>query len=156
MDVDTGEIVAATLTTNDLDDASQIGPLLDQMEGPLTSFTGDGAYDQDNVYGAVINRDPDAAVVVPPRATAVPTETAATEPTQRDRHLQSIAGPGWQKMSGYNKRSRVEATIGRYKQVIGDGLRFRQDDRRATEVTVAVHVMNRMLELGRPLSIRIA
>ena len=42
------------------------------------------------------------------------------------------------------------------KQIIGDGLRFRNDERRATEVTVAVHVMNRMLELGRPLSIRIA
>jgi hypothetical protein len=159
MDADTGEIVAATLTTNGVDDASQIGPLLNQVEGPLISFTGDGAYDQDSVFCAVTDRDPDAAVVVPPRATAVPSETADTEPTPRDRHLQCIAEKGrigWQKMSGYNKRSRVEATIGRYKQVIGDGLRFRKDERRATEVTVAVHVMNRMLELGRPLSIRIA
>jgi hypothetical protein len=32
---------------------------------------------------------------------------------------------GWQKVSGDNKRSRVEAAIGRYKQVIGDGLRSR-------------------------------
>jgi Transposase DDE domain len=159
MDADTGEIVAATLTTNDVDDASQTGPLLDQVEGPLISFTGDGAYDQDSVYRTVTDGDPDAVVVVPPRATAVPSETAETEPTQRDRHLQCIAEKGrigWQKMSGYNKRSRVEATIGRYKRVIGDGLRVRNDERRATEVTVAVHVMNRMLELGRPLSIRIA
>jgi hypothetical protein len=159
MDADTGEIVAATLTTNDVDDASQTGPLLDQVEGPLISFTGDAAYDQDSVYRTVTDGDPDAVVVVPPRATAVPSETAETEPTQRDRHLQCIAEKGrigWQKMSGYNKRSRVEATIGRYKRVIGDGLRFRNDERRATEVTVAVHVMNRMLELGRPLSIRIA
>jgi hypothetical protein len=62
---------------------------------------------------------------------------------------------GWQKMSGYNKRSRVEAAIGRYKQVIGDGLRSRKDGRRTTEVGVAVHVLNRMLELGRPISVRI-
>jgi Transposase DDE domain len=158
MDADT-EIVAATLTTNDVDDASQIGPLLDQVEGPLISLIGDGAYDQDSVYGAVTDRDPAAMVVVPPRATAVPSEAAETEPTRRDRHLQCIAEKGrigWQKMSGYNKRSRVEATIGRYKQVIGDALRFRKDERRATEVTVAVHVMNRMLESGRPLSFRIA
>ena len=97
--------------------------------------------------------------MVPPRATAVPSETAATEPTQRDRHLQSIAEKGrlgWQRMSGYNERSRVEASIGRYKQVIGDGLRFRNDERRATEIAVAAYVMNRMLGLGRPLSIRIA
>ena len=86
-------------------------------------------------------------------------ESAETEPTQRDRHLQCVAEKGrigWQKMSGYNKRSRVEATIGRYEQVIGDGLRFRKDECRATGVTIAVHVMNRMLELGRPISVRIA
>ena len=63
---------------------------------------------------------------------------------------------GWQKASGYNKRSRVEAAIGRYKQVIGDGLRFRKDCRRTTEVAVAVWVLNQMLELGRPTSVRIA
>jgi hypothetical protein len=60
MDANTGEIVAATLTANDVDDASQVGPLLDQVEGPVASFTGDGAYDQDHVYRTVINRDPDA------------------------------------------------------------------------------------------------
>ena len=46
--------------------------------------------------------------------------------------------------------------IGRYKRLMGDGLRFHQDGRRATEVAVAVHVLNRMLELGRPISVRIA
>ena len=42
------------------------------------------------------------------------------------------------------------------KQVIGDGLRSRTDQRRATEVDIAVHALNRMLELGRPESVRIA
>jgi hypothetical protein len=83
-------------------------------------------------------------------------ETAHTEPTQRNRHLQLIAEKGrmgWQKASGYNNRARVEGAIG---QVIGDGLRFRKDERRAAEVVVAVHVLNRMLELGRPISVRTA
>jgi hypothetical protein len=118
-----------------------------------------GSYDQDSLYRTVIERDPDAAVIVPPRATAVPSETAETAPTQRDQHLQCIAEKGrigWQKLSGYTRRSRVEAAIGRYKQVIGDGLRFRKDGRRATEFGVAVHVLNRMLDLGRPISVRIA
>jgi hypothetical protein len=51
MDADTGEIVAATLTTNDVDDASQVGRLTDQVEGPVASLTGDGAYDQQLVAG---------------------------------------------------------------------------------------------------------
>src|SRR3954452_1703316 len=44
VDAETHEIVASELTANDVDDASQVGPLLDQVEGPLALFTGDGAY----------------------------------------------------------------------------------------------------------------
>jgi len=40
--------------------------------------------------------------------------------------------------------------------VIGDGLRSHKDERQATEMEVAVHVLNRMIELGRPNSVRIA
>jgi hypothetical protein len=89
----------------------------------------------------------------------VPSETAASAPTQRDRHLQGIAEHGRvgrQKRSGHNTRARAEAAIARWRQVNGDGLRSRRDERRATEVEVAVHALNRMLELGRPISVRIA
>src|SRR5271166_4453762 len=158
VDADTGQIVAMGLTTNDVDDGSQVGPLLDQVAGPVASFTGDGAYDRDDVYSAVIERHPDAAVIVPPRSSAVLTETAATAPTQRDLHLQLIAERGrmgWQKASGYNWRALVEADISRYKRVIGDALRSQSDARQATEVVIAVRALNRMLELGRPESVRI-
>ena len=41
-------------------------------------------------------------------------------------------------------------------QVIGDRLRAHTDERRATEVDVAGHVLNRMLDLGRPNYVRIS
>jgi Transposase DDE domain len=157
-DAATGQIVAATLTTHDVDDGSQVSPLLDQVDGPITSFIGDGAYDQDGVYASVGERHPEAAIIVPPRSTAVPSATAETAPTQRDRHLQLIAEHGrmgWQKASGYTNRARAETAISRYKRVIGDGLRSHTDERRATEMDVAVYVLNRMLELGRPTYVRI-
>ena len=116
VDARTGRIVAATLTSKDLDDASQVGPLLNQVAGAVASFTGDGGYDQDRVYGRVAERHPDAAVVVPPRANAVPSDTAKTAPTQRDGHVQHIAEHGrmaWQNASGYNECARVEATLNR-------------------------------------------
>ena len=159
MDAGTGQIVAATLTRKEVDDGSQVGPLLDQVAGEVASFTADGAYDQDSVSATVAERHPAAAIIVPPRSTAVPSDTAETAPTQRDCHLQFIAKHGraaWQKVSGYTKRARAEASIGRFKQVIGDGLRSRTDQRRATEVDVAVLVLNRMLDLGRPISVRVA
>lgn len=56
----------------------------------------------------------------------------------------------WQKASGCTRRALAEAAIGRWKQVIGDGLRAPTDERRATEVEVAVSTLDRMLEPGRP------
>jgi hypothetical protein len=159
VDASTGQILASELTPHDVDDGSQVEPLLDQITAPLASFTGDGAYDQAGVYDAVAERHPGSDVIVPPRSTAVLSEDGETTPTQRDRHLQSIAEHGrmaWQKRSGYNRRSLVEAAISRLKRVIGDALRSRTDRRRATEIVIAVHALNRMLELGRPKSVRIA
>jgi hypothetical protein len=63
---------------------------------------------------------------------------------------------GWQKMSGYNRRAPVETSISRFKRVIGDALRSRTEHRRATELAIAVAALNRILELGRPKSVRVA
>ena len=157
-DADTGRIVASVLTGHDADDGSQVGPLLEQVDGPVASFTGDGAYDRDDVYAGIAARHPDADVIVPPRSSAVPSDTADTAPTQRDRHIEAIAEHGrmgWQKASGYNWRALVEADIARFKRVVGDGLRSRTDGRRAAEVAIAAGVLNRMLDLGRPEYVRI-
>jgi hypothetical protein len=158
-DADTGRIVASALTGNAADDGSQVGPLLDRIAGSVASFTADGAFDRDDVYAAVTARHPDAAVVVPPRSSAVPSDTAETAPTQRDRHLQVIAEGGrmgWQKASGYNWRALVESDVSRWKRIVGDGLRSRTEGRQTTEAAIAADVLNRMLDLGRPEYVRIA
>jgi hypothetical protein len=159
VDAETGQILASELTTSEVDDGSQVALLLDQIPGPLASFIDDGAYDQASIYSIVIQRYPDAGVIVPPRSTAVLGEDVETTPTQRDRHLQSIAEHGrigWQKKSGYTRRALVETAISRFKRVTGTGLRSRTGPRRATEIAIAAHTLNRMLELGRPKSVRIA
>jgi hypothetical protein len=96
--------VASAFISKEADDGAQTGALLGQITDPMASVTGNGAYDQDAVYAAVAERHPDAAVIVPPRTTAVPSGTADIAPTQRDRHLQSIATDGrmaWQQATGY-------------------------------------------------------
>ena len=52
-------------------------------------------------------------------------------------------------------RALVEADIGRWKRVIGGTLHSQTNGRQATDVAVAVDVLNRMLELGRPSCVRI-
>ncbi len=121
VDVDTGRIVASLLTTKDVDDGSQVSPLLDRVEEPLASFTGDSAYDQEGATASIGSRHPDAAIFVPPRSTAVPSEAAETAPTQCDRHLRAIVEHGriaWQAASGYTNRAPV-----RLSETKGNGTR---------------------------------
>jgi hypothetical protein len=157
VDAKTGTIVASTLTSKEVDDAAELGPLLDQIDDPLAAVIADGAYDQDRVYDGVAEHSAEAVVVVPPRSTAVLSASAETNPTQRDRHIQVIAEQGrmaWQKTSGYNARAGVEGTMSRYKRIIGDILR--SHSRPAQETRIAVSILNRMLDLGRPESVRAA
>jgi hypothetical protein len=130
VDADSGEIVAVAVTRKEIDDAAMVDALLEQIADPIVSFTADGDYDQNRVSQAVAERNPDATVIVPPRAGAVASASAETAPTQRDRHLRMIAERGrmaWQKASGYNLRAKVEASIGCYKRVICNALRSRTD-----------------------------
>src|ERR671912_319498 len=84
VDPDSSDILAAELTTTDEGDASLVGPLLDQIDVPVSAVLADGAYDGEPTYRTVLERHPDATVVIPPRSNAVLSDTA--EPTQRDRH----------------------------------------------------------------------
>jgi hypothetical protein len=92
IDAATNTIVAATLTTSGEGDASQVGPLLEQTTGPIDGVMADGAYDGEPTYQTVAGRDPVATVVISPQSTAV--SGSAAEPTQRDRHIQSLAENG--------------------------------------------------------------
>src|SRR5829696_3113133 len=150
IDPSTGEILASELTSHDEGDASQVGPLLEQIPGPLTSVTADGAYDGEPVYRAVAERQPDppVAVIIPPRATATLSAAAGTTPSQRDQPIQMIRDKGrlgWQKTVGYGRRSLAETAISRYKTVIGRGLRARTLPAQKTEARVGCAVLNRVL-----------
>ena len=157
IDPDTGEILASELTTTEDGDASLIGPLLDQISGPIASVTADGVYDGDPVYRIVAERDPATAGIIPPRSTAVPSDNAETAPTQCDRHLkviQSMDGCGWQKVVNYGRRSLGEVAMMRYKTVIGRCLhaRFCHAEGRSPAGCKVINIMTR---LGMPVSQRI-
>ena len=159
VDPSSGEVLASELTSNEDGDASQVGPLLCQISGPIASVTADGAYDGEPVYRAVAEHQPDppVAVVIPPRSTAVPSSATGT-PSQRDEHIQTIRHKGrmsWQKTTGYGRRSHAETTMFRYKALIGSYLRARTLPAQKTETKVGCSVLNRMASLGMPVSQRI-
>jgi len=156
VDAASGVIVAQTLTDQDADDPSQVGPLLDQIDDPIVQVTADGAYDGAPTYQTIAAHGDEIEVVIPPRSTAVPSGEPGVL-TQRDRHLAMIAEQGrlsWQVATDYGQRSLVETTMGRYKALIGSRLRARGFAAQQTEAAVGVAALNRMLAAGRPDSVR--
>jgi hypothetical protein len=157
---DTNEILASALTSNEMGDSSMVGPLLEQIQSPMSSVTADGAYDGEPVYRAIAARQPQLppTVIIPPRATAVPSAVMNTAPSRRDRHIQIIQEKGrrgWEKAVGYGKRSLVETGMFRYKTLIGPTLRARKLAAQKVEARVACSVLNRMTQLGTPISQRV-
>ena len=156
VDADTFSIVAHSLTDSHTGDPSQVGPLLSQTDGTVTQVTADGAYDGRSTYDTIAGYGEGIAVAIPPRVTAVPEDTTGP-PCQRDRHLTMIQEKGrlaWQKAVGYGKRALVETMMACWKMLIGSRLRARGFAAQKTEVAIGVAVLNRLLSVARPHSVR--
>ena len=154
VDAGSGEIAAHVLTEGNADDAAQTPGLLGQAEGRIATVTADGAYDSGAVYQAAARRHgPPPDVVIPARASAVPSTNDPATQTPRDRHIQLIVQRGrraWQQATGYGRRNLVETAIGRYKHLIGPRLRARTPSGQHGEVAMAVAVLNRMIQTAKP------
>ncbi len=148
-----GFIVAHGMTESRVDDASVVPNLLSQVSGAIERFTADGAYDKTAVYEALIERK--ARIVIPPTRKARISRENTSAAGARNETVESVRKLGrreWKKQAGYHQQARVENAFYRYKQLIGDRLRSRNNAAQVTEVRVAVKVLNRMLVLGAPRS----
>jgi hypothetical protein len=58
------------------------------------------------------------------------------------------------KATGYGRRSLAETAVGRYEGIIGPKLRARILPAQQGEVAVTAKVLNRMIRVAKPISIR--
>jgi hypothetical protein len=119
-----GMIVVQTLKDQDVDDPSQIAPLLEQIDSPVTRVTVDSAYD-----GAPpIGRSRRMAMT-----SKWPSRRAQRRcPTMKEVRPHSMiaicdhhrmGADGLRVATSYGRRSLTGTTIGRHKTLIGLGLR---------------------------------
>jgi len=145
-----GVIVGQRLTSADVDDGSVGVDFVDSVPGKIRRVIGDGAYDSRALYDAATGRN--AKVVVPPVKTAQPGGRGCRA---RDRVVRRIRKAGrrqWKKESGYHQQARAENTSMRYKLILGDRLHARHADGQSVEARLACNILNRMTELGMPVS----
>lgn len=159
LDANTGQVRAALMTHQDVSDGDVLAELLDQIpdDEQLDVIGGDGAYDAKPCHAAIAARD--ATPSIPPREGAVHWPASTLGATWRNTAVDAIARLGrreWKKDSGYHRRSLAENAMYRLKTLTGNRLWARRTDSQATEVAIRVGVLNRMADLARPQSVRIA
>ncbi len=155
VDVDTQEIVAVEVTSNDVGDCEVLPTLLEQVEGEIAAVGADGAYDTAEDYAAIEKRG--ARSVIPPRRGAKIWRHGNRKgsPHPRDENLRQIRRHGrkkWKRQSGYHQRSLAETAMYRFKTIFSDKLSSRLFESQCTEVFIKCRALNIMTRLGMPES----
>ena len=158
----TGEVVAQTLTSHRIDDASQVVDLLSQVEAAVAAVGGDGAYDRHKVFDALATppSGPPIEPIIALRKDAKIQQHGNCKgaPLARDEILRAMrrkGRKGWKQQSGYHRRSLAETLIYRYKHLIGGQLKARSEANQQVESRLGCAILNRMIHLGKPQSERI-
>jgi hypothetical protein len=149
----TQEIEAEVLTENSEHDADQVDGLLDQVNGPVAAFYGDGAYDQWKVYDSLSERT--IQPIIPPRRNAKIKQhgNARQTPLVRDeaiRRIRRIGRKRWKEEIGYHLRSLAETAMYRMKCCFGDKLKNRKLPNQRAEVRLRSKILNGFTQLGLP------
>jgi len=148
-----GELLASVVSTNDLKDNQVLEELLEQIDGPISQVSADGAYDSRDSYESIVRRGAKAAI--PPRKDAKIWRHGNTQGRShpRDENLRQIRLRGrakWKRECGYHRRSLSETAMYRMKTIFGGRVRARQFDRQAAQLLLQCAALNRMTQLGMP------
>ncbi len=157
VDEQTQQVEAVTLTTNAVDDATEVDALLTQIKKEVKSFTGDGAYDKKKVRKRLAKDNIEQ--VIPPRKNAVMSKKGDACLQQRDRAIETIGETGrkeWKIQTRYHQRSKAETTMFRYKTIVGDKLLARRKENQLTEVRIGCKILNITLKTSKPISVKVA
>lgn len=155
----TGEILAVVVSTNNVSDDEAFGDLLDGIEAEIEQVSGDGAYDKRKCYDAIAKRG--AIATIPPRKDAVLWEDAPESGDSHPRNqvlnrMNKVGRQQWKQESGYHRRSLSETTMFRFKTIFGSTLRRRRFDNQAVECFLKCAALNRLIQLGKPDSYKVA
>ena len=155
IDANTLEIRAIEVTDNSVGDAPMLPELLGQIppDEPISSVSGDVAYDTKAYHAAIIERG--AQAVIPPRKNAQAWKATLVGAVVRNEALRACHRLGrsiWKKWSGYHRRSLVETKMHCFKR-LGERVMARTFERQVVELHVRVALLNRFTQLGRPTTV---
>ena len=146
-----GHILANSMTDHNKDDRSQLKPLLNGIKAK--KLLADSGYDGENIYQSVRSKGMEPTIR-PPNKPAV--KKPKTDRQKAVAYQQERGYHAWRVKNNYGKRERVENTFYRFKTSFGSQFLSRDEDNMKNELTIKCHLLNKMFEIGRPISARIS
>jgi len=161
IDLETQEILSAKLTGNDEDDASVGRQMLKGNTQKISSFHGDGAYD-DLDFRETLEETTFPAI--PPPKNAVVRKAKKGKPlhiqiVRRNETVEYIQKHGlkqWKVEHGYHKRSLNETVMFRFKKIFGGELAARTMENQKAEILLKCLILNKFTGISMPNSYKVA
>lgn len=156
MDAESQQVKGVSLTSNSVEDSSAGISLIKSMKFKIGSLRGDGGYDKHKFREMLKARN--IVQVIPPQSNAVINKKGLNYLIERNESIKKIKKVGrkkWKQQSDYHQRSKVETAMFRYKAIIGDHLSARIAGNQKTEVTIGCKILNIMLQVAKPISIKV-
>lgn len=156
IDAGSQQIKGVSLTSNSVEDSSAGISLIKSMKFRIGSLRGDGGYDKHKFREMLKSRN--IIQLIPPQSNAVINRKGLNYLVERNESIKKIKRIGrkkWKQQSGYHQRSKVETAMFRYKAVIGDHLSARVVGNQKTEVAIGCKILNIMLQVAKPISIKV-
>jgi transposase len=151
-----GHIIASSMTEHTKDDRSQVQPLLGGIQSK--ELLGDTGYDGDAIYKILRAKGMKPTIRPPNRS---PAKNGSAKELKTERHqavsyLQEKGYNAWRVKNNYGRRERVENTFYRFKTSFGSQFLSRDEDNMKNELTIKCHLLNKMFDIGRPISMRVS
>jgi len=146
VDVETKEVVAMEVSTDDVHDVKAFRGLLERAEERrrISGLLGDGAYDSGMVFEALEERGIEA--VVKPRRNSVP-GTASPARGRAVREFQGLGYEGWAEEKGYGRRWAAETAFSTFKRLFGEHSLARSMDCIRKELVAKVSLYNMLVNM---------
>ena len=146
-----GIITGATTTEHNKDDRSQVKELLKDVK--TKEVLADPGYDGENIYQLLRARGIKPTIRPPNHLAA---RKAETERQQNAEYQRKKGYHAWRNKNKYGRRELVENSFCRFKNSFGSKFLSRNEDNMKNEMKIKCQLLNKMFEIGKPISVRIA
>lgn len=156
IDARTLQIQVVVVTSNEECNSPVAAELLGQIPNHerVASFTGDGAYDTQDVHAACHGRS--SIPIVPPHKGASQLKGAAfTHRNEAVKACKRLRRTIWKRWSGYDRRGLVQTKMNCFKRP-GEKVMARTLERQVVELNVRASILNRSTYQGAPQTLTVA